>query len=252
VRWPAALARTVVGDPGKLDFLSSHLSADPVDDDAPGHGEEGAARFADEFARLAADDGIARAWAWPVAYLPAADAGTHSAAEVASRVQVSPAEARQMLDFWVRTGLLSRAAGPGQDDVYLVTTQMWSAVVGGGETLLRRCEAFLADHVPGLDDGPGRRRLQEALEYCRFLRADVQALPERWEEHQRDYSRQDAQVDAFTDSVPDITTEVIMLGDTHLQQLAAIIRGHIARGELAPRAAVPSGTASPAAPPGRQ
>ena len=51
------------------DDLVSEPDADPVDDDAPGHGEERAARFADEFARLAAGDGVPRAWAWSLAYV---------------------------------------------------------------------------------------------------------------------------------------------------------------------------------------
>jgi WD40 repeat protein len=202
------------------DDLVSEPDADPVDDDAPGHGEERAARFADEFARLAAGDGVPRAWAWSLAYVLAGDAGTHTAAELAARVQVSPAEARQVLDFWVRTGLLSRTARPGQDDLYLVTMLMWSAVVGAGEPVLQRYEAFLADHVAGLGEGQGRRRAQEALEYCRFLRDEMQALPERWEQHQREYGRQYAQVHAFTDSVPGVTTEVIMSGRHYLHHVA--------------------------------
>src|SRR5260370_37809589 len=76
------------------DDLVSEPDGEPVDDDAPGHGEERAARFADEFSRLAAGDGVPRAWAWSLAHGLAGDAGTHTAAELAARVQVSPAEAR--------------------------------------------------------------------------------------------------------------------------------------------------------------
>jgi WD40 repeat protein/DNA-binding MarR family transcriptional regulator len=190
-------------------------SVDRVADGVPGPGDQGVERFADEFARLAAGE-MPPARAWSLAYLLAGDAETHTAADIAGRLEVSPAQARQVLDFWVRLGLLGREVSDGRADLYRVTEDGLAAVIIACEPALERYEAFLAGQLTGLGDGPGPRRAREALEFCQFLRAEMPDLLDRWREQRRGYGP----AYAIADGGPGVTAEVILHGSGDVEGVA--------------------------------
>lgn len=155
---------------------------------APDRQDEAVLRFVEQFALVLVQAGIPRMPARVFAYVLATDADRHTAAELAAGLRVSPAAISGAVRYLVQVGLLGKEREPGsRSDQYRVYDEdVWSAIMSQQEPLLKRTEEVLASGLELLDpDAPGGRRVSETLEFYRFVRADLQAMVERWREHRR-------------------------------------------------------------------
>lgn len=151
-------------------------------------GKEDLLRFVEQFGLILQQTGMPRMPARVFAYVLADDAESYTAAELADGLRVSPAAISMAARFLVQIGLLGRERKPGsRSDHYRVyDDDVWSAITTQRQQLLERHETFLAQGIKLLDpERPGGRRVQETLEFYRFMRAEMSLTLERWQEYRR-------------------------------------------------------------------
>jgi DNA-binding transcriptional regulator GbsR (MarR family) len=145
-------------------------------------------RFVERFAVVLQGMGMPRMPARTFAYVLADDAESYTAAELAAGLRVSPAAVSGATRYLVGVGLLGRERRPGsRSDHYRVYDEdVWSAITMQRIPLLDRNVDALAEGIKLLDPRTaGGRRVQETLEFFRFLRGDLPHLLDRWREHRR-------------------------------------------------------------------
>lgn len=151
-------------------------------------GDEALTRFVERFASILQEAGFPRMPARVFAFVLADDAESYTAAELASGLQVSPAAISGAARYLVQAGLLGRERRPGsRSDHYRVyDDDVWSAILLQQIPILERHAAFLEESSKLLDQRrPGGRRIQETLEFYRFMRMNLPMLVSRWQEHRR-------------------------------------------------------------------
>ncbi|WP_028476830.1 GbsR/MarR family transcriptional regulator [Nocardia sp. CNY236] len=151
--------------------------------------EEDVLRFVEQFALLLIESGMPRMAARVFAFVLADDAERYTARELATGLRVSPAAISGAVRSLVHGGLLCRERVPGErSDTYRIHDEgVWYAITSRRQAELDRSVRFLADGVELLDEArPGGRRVREALEYYRFLRAELPDLTRRWRKHRRE------------------------------------------------------------------
>lgn len=156
--------------------------------ETPAADEQAVLRFVEQFALVLVEAGIPRMPARVFAYVLAADADRHTAAELAAGLRVSPAAISGAVRYLVQVGLLGKEREPGsRSDHYRVYDQdIWSAIMRQQDPALKRTEDVLARGLGLLDESrPGGRRVRETLEFYRFIRSDLKALLDRWSEHRQ-------------------------------------------------------------------
>jgi DNA-binding transcriptional regulator GbsR (MarR family) len=142
-------------------------------------------RFVEQFALLLAEAGTARTPARVFACVLVEDSGRLTAAELAERLQVSPAAISGAVRYLTQAGLLVRGREPGsRRDHYAVHDDVWTDMYRSRMGLLRRWEQVIAEGVEVLGtDRPAGRRLVETREFFAFLQSEVPGMIRRWEEH---------------------------------------------------------------------
>jgi len=142
-------------------------------------------QFVERFALLLTEAGTARTPARVFACVLVEDSGRLTAAELAERLQVSPAAISGAVRYLTQAGLLVRGREPGsRRDHYAVHDNVWTDMYTSRMSLLRRWEQVVADGVEVLGtDRPAGRRLAETREFFAFLQSEVPGLIRRWEEH---------------------------------------------------------------------
>lgn len=142
-------------------------------------------RFVEGFAVFLNDMGIPRMPARVFAFVLAGDAEVYSSADLAEGLKVSPAAISTAVRYLVQTGLLTRENRPGRrgDQYRIFDDDVWSTIIKAREPLLRRSEAFLADGIAVIPEGPGARRIRETLEFFRFVCDELPAQEQRWKKH---------------------------------------------------------------------
>jgi hypothetical protein len=144
--------------------------------------------FVERFASLlSVEGGMPRMPARVFACLLAADDGALTAAELASRLGVSPAAISGAVRYLVQVRLIMRVRKPGsRSDTYRLGEDLWSEVYSGRSGQFARYEQVLADGIAELGPGhPAAGRLAETREFFAFLRIEMPALMERWREHRK-------------------------------------------------------------------
>ena len=145
-------------------------------------GRDGDLRFVEDFAFLLTESGVPRMPARVFACVLADDAGALTAAELAERLQVSPAAISGAVRWLMQMHLLTRGREPGaRRDVYRIRDDQWYEATVFKTAALRRFEDVLAEGVEQLGaDGPAAQRLSETQAFFAFFRAELPALLERW------------------------------------------------------------------------
>jgi DNA-binding transcriptional ArsR family regulator len=140
-------------------------------------------RFVERFALLLTEAGTARTPARVFACVLVEDSGRLTAAELAERLQVSPAAISGAVRYLSQAGLLVRGREPGsRRDHYAVHDDVWTDMYTTRMGLLRRWEEAIADGVAVLGtDRPAGRRLAETREFFAFLQSEVPGMIERWQ-----------------------------------------------------------------------
>jgi predicted transcriptional regulator len=144
--------------------------------------DEAVARFIERFALVLTASGIQRMASRVFVALLVSDSGTHTAAELAELLRVSPAAVSGAVRYLVQVNLVERQREPGSRvDHYLVRNDVWENVVGQrDQVIIQWCTSF-AEGIAVLGaDTPAGARMAEALSFFEFLQKEMPLLMERW------------------------------------------------------------------------
>jgi predicted transcriptional regulator len=149
---------------------------------AQGRDDEAVARFVERFAVTLEQSGVPRMPARVFVTLLAADSGALTAAELAERLQVSPAAISGAVRYLIQVDLITRERDPGsRRDRYRVFDDAWYEATVRRERLLMRWEDNAREGVAALGpDTPAGARMVETVAFFEFLRREMAALQERW------------------------------------------------------------------------
>jgi predicted transcriptional regulator len=155
-----------------------------------GRDQEGVQRFVERFAANLEQAGFPRMPARVFVALLSTDSGSLTAAQLAERMQASPAAISGAVRYLVQVNLIAREREPGsRRDRYRVYDDAWYEAVVRRERLLTLWEDSARDGVAALGpDTPAGERMAETLAFFEFLREEMPAVLERWRE-QRDVRR---------------------------------------------------------------
>ncbi|MET7639382.1 MarR family transcriptional regulator [Streptomyces sp. NPDC005438] len=155
----------------------------------PGEGEAGTRPYDAEVARLverlAADlteAGMQRMASRVFACLMMDDSGALTSAELAERLQVSPAAISQAVRYLSQVHMVSREREPGsRRERYRVQADVWHEAISSRNALLDRWRATFQHAVTTLgEDTPAGRRLSESTEFLTFMQGELSTLLDRW------------------------------------------------------------------------
>jgi DNA-binding transcriptional regulator GbsR (MarR family) len=141
-------------------------------------------RFVERFALLLTDAGMARTAARVFACVLTVDSGRLTAAELAERLDVSPAAISGAVRYLTQAGVLVRAREPGERrDHYAVHDHVWPEMFTTRMAMVRRWEEAMGEGVELLGaERPAGRRLEETREFFAFMQAELPEMLRRWEE----------------------------------------------------------------------
>jgi DNA-binding transcriptional regulator GbsR (MarR family) len=145
-------------------------------DDAP------VARFVERFAANLEESGFPRMPARVFVSLLATDSGSLTAAELAERLQASPAAISGAVRYLAQLSVIGRERDPGsRRDRYRVYDDAWYEAAVRRERLLTRWEETVREGVDvlGAESAAGAR-MAETLAFFEFLRREMPAVLERW------------------------------------------------------------------------
>jgi DNA-binding transcriptional regulator GbsR (MarR family) len=139
-------------------------------------------RFIEGFASALTDGGVPRMPARVFAALLATDSGRLTAAELAERLQVSPAAISGAVRYLTQVALVSREREPGsRRDHYRLLNDLWYEAALRREPLLTRWERSMREGMEALGpDTPAGARLAESMAFFEFLQEELPAVLERW------------------------------------------------------------------------
>lgn len=142
-------------------------------------------RFIERFAAVLTEAGIPRMPARVFAALLATDSGRLTAAELAARLQASPAAVSGGVRYLMGVGMVHREGEPGsRRHHYRVPDHVWDEIVSGRDRLMARWTAVMREGVALLGAStPAGARLAESAEYFEFVSAELPRVVARWREH---------------------------------------------------------------------
>ena len=144
--------------------------------------DEAVSRFVERFAMTLEESGVPRMPSRVFVTLLATDSGALTAAELAERLQVSPAAISGAVRYLIQVDLITRERDPGsRRDRYRVFDDAWYEATVRRERLLLRWEDSAREGVAALGpDTPAGARMVETVAFFQFLRREMAALQERW------------------------------------------------------------------------
>ena len=139
-------------------------------------------RFVERFGSVLEEGGVPRMPARVFAALLATDAGRLTSAELAERLQISPAAVSGAVRYLIQVNLVGREREPGsRRDVYYLHNDVWYEAIVNREPLLTRWQRAIEDGVTAVGaDTPAGLRLTETAEFFAFLQAEMPAMLARW------------------------------------------------------------------------
>jgi DNA-binding transcriptional regulator GbsR (MarR family) len=114
-----------------------------------------------------------------------------TSAQLAERLQVSPAAISGAVRYLAMARLLRRERQPGsRRDLYRLHTNVWYEALTGRDIFIGRWQQTMKDGMQVVAPGTlAHRRLAETAEFMDFLDQELAALLERWRERQRSAER---------------------------------------------------------------
>jgi DNA-binding transcriptional regulator GbsR (MarR family) len=139
-------------------------------------------RFVERFAADLEAAGIPRLPSRVFVAILTTDDGYLSAAQLAERLQISPAAVSGAVRYLVQVQLIRREREPGsRRDRYRVSDDAWYEVSVSRQTMLEQWSRTLGEGVSALGPGtPAGARMQETHEFIEFLLQELPALLARW------------------------------------------------------------------------
>jgi DNA-binding transcriptional regulator GbsR (MarR family) len=138
--------------------------------------------FVEQFASDLEAAGIPRLPARVFVTLLVQDDGYLSAADLAERLQISPAAVSGAVRYLVQVNLVRREREPGsRRDRYRVSEDAWYEASVSRQAMLQQWERTLGDGVAALGPStPAGARMQDTLEFVAFLQRELPGVLARW------------------------------------------------------------------------
>ncbi|RPK80063.1 MULTISPECIES: MarR family transcriptional regulator [Streptomyces] len=149
--------------------------------------DDGAAdsRFVERFAAQLVQAGMARMPARVFAALLSSERGALTSAELSERLKISPAAVSGAVRHLAQVNMVSREREPGsRRERYRVQSDQWYDALLERDAVLKNWQATMREGVDhfGLDTPQGRR-INNTLEFFRFLEKELGSLTQRWAAH---------------------------------------------------------------------
>jgi DNA-binding transcriptional regulator GbsR (MarR family) len=144
---------------------------------------EAVRQFVERFASALIDAGLQRMPARVFSVLHGTDSGRLTAAEIAERLQVSPAAVSGAVRYLIHFNLIRREREPGsRRDHFVVENDSWyEAIVNRDEVILRwQNSAKEGIEVLGADT-PAGRRMADSLAFFEFIYEELNELVAKWQ-----------------------------------------------------------------------
>jgi DNA-binding transcriptional regulator GbsR (MarR family) len=144
---------------------------------------EAVRQFVERFASALVDAGLQRMDARVFAALHGTDSGRLTAAELAERLQVSPAAVSGAVRYLIQFNLIRREREPGsRRDHYVVDTDAWYEAIVNRDVVILRWQASAREGIEALGaDTPGGKRMAESLAFFEFIYEELQELIAKWQ-----------------------------------------------------------------------
>lgn len=142
-------------------------------------------RFVERFAAQLCQAGMARMPARVFAALLSSEEGALTSAELSEQLKISPAAVSGAVRYLAQVNMVSREREPGsRRERYRVQGNQWHDALLERDTFLKNWQATLREGVEqfGLDTPQGRR-IDDTLEFFRFLEKELGSMMERWAAH---------------------------------------------------------------------
>jgi DNA-binding transcriptional ArsR family regulator len=145
--------------------------------------EQAVARFVEQSAATLADMGFARMPARVLMLLMATEEQALSAADLAARLQVSPAAVSNAVRYLMGVGLAEREAVPGaRRDKYRLPNDTWFTASGTKQPAYRKLADVASQGVEatGGPTTPAGARLRDMESFFDYLDTEIPGVVERW------------------------------------------------------------------------
>jgi DNA-binding transcriptional regulator GbsR (MarR family) len=141
--------------------------------------------FVERFAADMTEAGMQRMASRVFACLLASEEGALSSAELADRLQVSPAAVSGAVRYLSQVHMVSRERQPGsRRERYRVHVDVWYAALTDRDNILTRWSNTLRAGAQDLDpDSAAGRRLLETEHFFTFMKAELAGMLARWRAH---------------------------------------------------------------------
>ncbi|MDI2125639.1 GbsR/MarR family transcriptional regulator [Yinghuangia seranimata] len=149
--------------------------------------EDQVAAFVERFAAELAEAGMSRMPARVFAALLASDDGVLGSADLADRLQISPAAVSGAVRYLSQVGMLAREREPGsRRERYRVRSDQWFRTFASRDRMLVRWEETLRTGVAAVGpDTAAGERLAETVEFFEFLQEELSGMMDRWRARQQ-------------------------------------------------------------------
>lgn len=156
------------------------------------------ARFVERFAAEMTSAGMQRMASRVFAALLSSESAAMTSAELAERLQISPAAVSGAIRYLSQVDMVSRERDPGtRRDLYVLHNELWYETFTRRDQVLTRWEKILREGTDTLgSDTAAGRRLAETAEFFAFLHGEMTGIMDRWrarKDAERAESTQDAQ-----------------------------------------------------------
>ncbi len=145
--------------------------------------EAAVARFVNRFAEELVHAGMSRMPARVWVLLLATDSGRLTAAEIAEKLQISPAAVSGAVRYLTQVAMIAREREPGaRKDHYRIYDESWYEALANRDALLKRWATTLREGADSLGETPAGHRIRESEEFIEFMTDELAQVLERWRE----------------------------------------------------------------------
>lgn len=150
--------------------------------------EQSVTRFVEDFAGTLIGAGMPRMPSRVLSCLMATDDGMLTSAELAQRLQISPAAVSGAIRYLTTQRLVRRTHAPGsRRELYRVDGDVFYQAFVGSDQILAQWRRTLLDGINAVGaDSDAGRRLTLTAEFVEFLDHEVSNMLDRWNAHLAD------------------------------------------------------------------
>lgn len=140
------------------------------------------ASFVERFAADLTEAGMQRMASRVFACLLASVDGALTSAQLAERLQASPAAISGAVRYLAQVNMVSRQRDPGsRRERYLLHRDVWFSAMTSRDYVLTRLTGTLRTGARDVGaNTPSGRRIQESAEFLEFLQAELEDILKRW------------------------------------------------------------------------